>query len=37
MGAASWAHRDMINKVLASNFNTMDKLGKGVMMPFLQV
>ena len=26
----------MINKVLSSNFKTMDKLGSGVMMPFLQ-
>ena len=28
--------RDIINKVLTSNFKTMDKLGQGVMMPFLQ-
>lgn len=27
---------DIINKVLTSNFKTMDKLGSGVMMPFLQ-
>lgn len=30
------ADKDIITKVLRSNFKTMDKLGKGVMMPFLQ-
>jgi len=32
----SVADPDIINKVLTSNFKTMEKLGNGVMMPFLQ-
>jgi hypothetical protein len=28
--------RDIINRVLSSNFATMEKLGNDVMMPFLQ-